>query len=317
MKLQIENFTTLLMMTVMLLAGGCSGCGQKTEPQVPIEPEQIPDEQQEITDTQQQKQSLLIYPYRHNPNVLLPFPQPVIPPQVHKSANAAAKAAKNNRLAAAKKEGVKLKFKEKETIGRNAADRTIVEAIGNLAYAQYLAHRWKSRAYPFAEKALAEKPNDYDALLTWVYLYPSRHPLEDSQRVYDSDDPERLDAVRRLYEMNPNHPYVLQELAKIIYPQHPQEALGYAQKALQLEYRYVTDGMDGICYFQLGDYENALAAFERSLAAADDAKKYGHENRIAYVKRIINDPETQKKLQTWRKENVPLMGITSGWRRPR
>ena len=316
MKLRIETLTTLLMLTIILLAG-CSGCAQKPKQQTPIntspEVTQTPTNetdtptQQEIDvhteqPPHQQRRSPLIYQHSRGYS-LYPFPRPIILPEVDKRANAEVK----KRLAALKKTGDYSGVQYEAEI-RKGQDIIFEEAIGTLAYAQYLCYRQESRAYPFAEKALAENPNDYETLLTWVYVYASRDPIQD--RVFDFNDPERLTALRRLYEMNPDHPYVLHELTRIIYPQHPQEALGYAKKAQQLEYRYVWRGLDGVCYFQLGDYENALASFERAYAAANDTLKQGPRNKISYVKRAMNDPERKKKLQTMREKNAPLMSST-------
>ena len=314
MKLRIETLTTLLMLTIILLTG-CSGCAQKSKQQTPIDaaPEAFkkpanddkPTQQEVDVDTEQDLQPAIQSPhiYQQGGTLLFPFPRPIIPPEVDKRANAEVK----KRLAALKKTGDYSGVQYEAEI-RKGQDIIFEEAIGTLAYAQYLCYRQESRAYPFAEKALAENPNDYETLLTWVYVYASRDPIQD--RVFDFNDPERLTALRRLYEMNPDHPYVLHELARIIYPQHPQEALGYAKKAQQLEYRYVWRGLDGVCYFQLGDYENALASFERAYAAANDTLKQGPRNKISYVKRAMNDPERKKKLQTMREKNAPLMSST-------
>ena len=313
MKLRIEHLTILLMISALLLAVGCGGCTVKNSPKSPTDapttktPEaKEPISQEEFTpeaekpDTEQDPPvpvySPLMYKRSENDYTLLPLQRPVIPPQVRKSANAAVKAAVRDRLAALKKEGVKPEFKEIALVRRDAEDRIFVEAIGKLAYAQYLAYSWSSRAYPFAKKALAENPNDFDTMLTWLNVYTS------GDGEYKFDDSDRLTTVRRLYEINPGHPYVLHELAKITYAQHPKEALEYAKKAQQLEHRYVLKGVNGLCYFQLGDYENALAAFERSYAAADDAWKQAPLNKIHYIKRVMNDSDLQKKLQTLREK---------------
>ncbi len=182
------------------------------------------------------------------------------------------------------------------------------QALGPLTYAQYRCYYRVNRALPFAEKALAANPNDFDAMLTWVYAYPYyAYPYDDPESFRFIDDEPRVAVLRRLHEMNPNHPYVLHELAKAIYPRHAQEALGYAKKAQQLEYRYIWQGLDGVCYVQLGDYENALAAFERAHAAVDEYWKPGTLSRIERVKRVMNNPESQKILQKDREENRRIM----------
>ena len=126
--------------------------------------------------------------------------------------------------------------------------------------------------------------------------------LELGENYYD--DEERVVALRRLHEMNPDHPYILHELAIAILPQHPEEALRYAKKAQQLEYRYPWEGIDGMCYFQLGDYEKALTAFERADAAAEGIFKASLGN-IKYS--YYGQPRILKRFQRLREENKRLM----------
>jgi tetratricopeptide (TPR) repeat protein len=307
MKLRIETLTTLLMLTIILLTG-CSGCAQKSKQQTPIDaaPEAFkkpanddkPTQQEVDVDTEQDLQPAIQSPhiYQKGGTLLFPFPRPIIPPEVDKRANAEVK----KRLAALKMAGEDSEIRKNSEI-RKGENIIHVEAIGNLAYAQYLAHHWAYRSHPFSEKALAANPDDYETLLTWVYTYM----LELGENYYD--DEERVVALRRLHEMNPDHPYILHELAIAILPQHPEEALRYAKKAQQLEYRYRWEGIDGMCYFQLGDYEKALTAFERADAAAEGIFKRASLGNIKYVKRIMDNPELLKRFQRLREEKKRLM----------
>ncbi len=104
----------------------------------------------------------------------------------------------------------------------------------------------------------AENPDDFDTLLLWVLAGGM-----DGNWVHPYGA-EKTAATRRLYEMNPNHPWVLHKLAKCLLGTNPQEALGYAQKAQELDPRYLPLGVEGLCYFQMGDYQKALASFLRS-----------------------------------------------------
>ena len=109
--------------------------------------------------------------------------------------------------------------------------------------------------------AYAENPDDFDTLLLWVLAGGNMVELYGA---------EKTAGTRRLYEMNPNHPWVLHQLAKCLLGTNPQEALGYAQKAQELDPRYLPLGVEGLCYFQMGDYQKALASFLRS-----------HQNAVA------------------------------------
>lgn len=119
----------------------------------------------------------------------------------------------------------------------------------------------------------AENPDDFDTLLLWVFA--GGNPAN----LYGA---EKIAATRRLYEMNPDHPWVLHKLAKCLLESDPQEALGYAQKAQELDARYLPLGVEGACYYQMGDYEKALASLRRS-----------HQNAVetsqpSYIIRAIN-----------------------------
>ena len=107
---------------------------------------------------------------------------------------------------------------------------------------------------------------------------------------------EKTAATRRLHEMNPDHPYILHELAIAILPQHPEEALRYAKKAQQLEYRYRWEGIDGMCYFQLGDYEKALTAFERADAAAEGSIQASVFRQYKIRETYYGQPRIAKKV---------------------
>ena len=324
MKLRIETLTLLLTFIVIGLAG-CSGCGQKTAPQAPIEPSQKISEaptnvgeptQQEVDvgaeqNLQEPKTSPLIYNHQapgafdYGQEIsLYPFPSPVIPPDLKARADAEVKRKAPAVSRALKRAGDYTDFEYRKALSQ-VRDMMYVEALGNLAYAQYLFHHRTNKAYSFAKAALEENPDDFETLLTWGFAY-----LNNPEGYPSHDDEERVAVYRRLYEMNPDHPYVLHELAKSIYPKHPEEALRYAQKAQQLEHRFVWYSLDGLCYFQLGDYEKALASFERAYAVSNEITKQGPADRIKRVKRAMKDPEFQKLMQKLREENKRLMSPT-------
>lgn len=309
MKCFIAQTTLFFVLTSVLLAG-CSGCSVKNAQEV-VEQEPPPlDKSPRVSKPTQQKVDVdteqVLNPNARSPLIfqspqghgLYPFAHATISPDIEKLADAEIK----SRLAELKKSGDYSEFEYEETIWKGM-DFVYEEALGTLRYAHYYCYEGRPyRAYPFAAKALAENPNDFDALLTWVYTYP--HNRESDNHF---DDEERVVALRRLVEMNPDHPYVLQELAETTYHERAEEALGYAKKALQLDYRYSRVGLDGVCYFQLGDYEKALAVYERVYDETDDVLKMGPARRIQYIQEVIDSPELQQKLQKYRELNEPLL----------
>lgn len=316
MKLRMRHFATSLTFFVILLAG-CSGCGQKTTQDIEVPSDTTPQvvgkdianrnsERDQIRTTNLEvildldKRSPLIFQASQG-YALYPFARPVIASNAKKRAIAEV----NKRLAALKKAGEYTELEYEATI-RIGADVIYEEVLGTLAYAQYYCHeRRPYRAYPFAAKALSENPNDFETLLTWVYTYPHNREADNH-----FDDEARVDALRRLNQMNPDHPYVLQELARTIYPTNAEEALSYARKALQLENRYSWEGLDGVCYFQLGDYEKAFTAYERAYADADGLLKQGPAERINYIRKVMDDPVLQQDLQKFREQNEALLSST-------
>ena len=176
----------------------------------------------------------------------------------------------------------------------------MVAELGNLIYARVLAQNGSSDAPIYADKAYAENPDDFETLITWVEI---------GGREFYSYGKEKAAALRRLYEMNPHHPYVLHRLALCIYPMQPAEALGYAQKAQQLEPRYLPYGVDGLCYYQLGEYEQAVAAFERAHAAAPARMKLATLERVEDARKTLRFGKAGEDVrQRLRDAGEPLMG---------
>ena len=112
--------------------------------------------------------------------------------------------------------------------------------------------------------------------------------------------------------MNPNHPWVLHKLAKCLLGTHPEEALGYAQKAQELDPRYLPFGVEGLCYFQMGDYEKALAAFERSHkagVATSHPRLMGVALWVDIATNVINNNgEGEEIREKIRRVGQPILG---------
>ena len=178
--------------------------------------------------------------------------------------------------------------------------QVMVAELGNIIYARVLAQNGSSDAPLYADKAYAENPDDFETLLTWVEI---------GGREFYTYGKEKTAALRRLYEMQPHHPYVLHHLALCIYGTQPAAALGYAQKAQQLEPRYLPYGVDGLCYYQMGDYEQAVAAFERAHAAAPARMKRATLQRVEKARKTLRLGEAGEDVrQRLRNKGVRLMG---------
>ena len=178
------------------------------------------------------------------------------------------------------------------------------EHLDGVTFVRELARRHGPYAgkYEFyLEKLFVENPNDFETLLTWVHA---------GGREFDTYGQEKTAALRRLYEIDPNHPYVLHELALCIIGTQPEEALGYAQKAQQLEPRYRPYGVEGLCYFQLGGYQQALEAFKRAYEAAPALLKPAMGSRIDYVQRTLRSETLQQTFEKARAAGIPLMSRT-------
>ena len=122
---------------------------------------------------------------------------------------------------------------------------------------------------------------------------------------------EKTTGARRLYEMNPDHPWVLHRLGKCILGTKPQEALGYAQKAQELDPIYLLYGVEGLCYFQMGDFDKALEAFKRSQKAAVATSNLC----IACIARAISEWKgkaisrvNSDLFDSYRKAGKPILG---------
>ena len=120
-------------------------------------------------------------------------------------------------------------------------------------------------ARPYLDKALAKNPNDFETMLFWVENAVSTLENELDYTL----NKKKVEVFRRLYKMNPNHHRVLYGLGRSIYKAYPEEALGYAQKALELEpKRYANFSLLPECYLKTGQYEKALAEYQRVFKSA-------------------------------------------------
>ena len=120
-------------------------------------------------------------------------------------------------------------------------------------------------ARPYLDKALAENPNDFETMLFWVENAVSTLENELDYTL----NRKKVEVFRRLYKMNPNHHRVLYGLGRSIHNAYPKEALGYVQKAFELEPKhYANFPLLAKCYMKTEQYEKALVEYQRIFKSA-------------------------------------------------
>ena len=274
------GFWLSTLMLLLLSLASCTGCGQKATQKMPAPATETP--------------TAPASPLYKDPNFpgisLRPWPPVVIPPAVKE------------------RERASYQHYEAKEISMDEHLENMYqlyqEHLDGVTFVRELARRHGPYAgkYEFyLEKLFVENPNDFETLLTWVYA---------GGREFDTYGQEKTAALRRLYDMDPNHPYVLHELALCIIGTQPEEALGYAQKAQQLEPRYRPYGVEGLCYFQLGGYQQALEAFKRAYEVAPALLKPAMSSRIDYVQRTLRSETLQQTFEKARAAGIPLMSRT-------
>ena len=326
MKLRIENFATLLL-TVVILLGGCSGCGQKTDPDTPITPpnQSTPDRTPKLSGVKQigtkpkpRKKTAKISPKNfvdleylatlkgveyielaREDKGGIPFPWDPITVSVTSWKSQLERGRALHRDLRSKKITIQ-EFNEQVL--------QIHRENGLVISIQLMIELWDGideSIKRLANAAYIETPDDFDTLLMWVYAggnFSHRYGKE------------RTVALRRLYERNPDHPWVLHELAKCILGTNPQKALGYAQKSETLDPRYLPLGVEGLCYYQMGDYEKALASFKRSHQYAMSTSQPSYIIKaigswVGEAEYVVNSGgKGESGREKFRKAGIPLLG---------
>jgi tetratricopeptide (TPR) repeat protein len=106
-------------------------------------------------------------------------------------------------------------------------------------------------AYEYAERALAEDSDSFDALFLKTEL-----SLEHAEKVA---------GFRQLYEMNPHSFDVVHSLGAMLAIRNPEEAVQYLQQAVAMRPKEPGPYIDlGRSYHKLGRLEEALATYEKA-----------------------------------------------------
>ena len=143
------------------------------------------------------------------------------------------------------------------TKARAKAIEVLTEGMDALSAAKYLKildgfhGDLRGDAYEYADRALAEDSDSFDALFIKSQL--------------SSDDAEREAGFRRLYEMNPHSYDTVYELGSILVIRNSEEAVEYFQQAVAMRPREA-DAYLGLAnsYHKFGYLEEALATYEKA-----------------------------------------------------
>jgi tetratricopeptide (TPR) repeat protein len=189
----------------------------------------------------------------------------------------------------------------------------LIEGLDDMAAARICVSNrsWKA-ARPYLDKALAENPNDFETMLFWVENVVSTLENELDYTL----NRKKVEVFRRLYKMNPNHHRVLYGLGRSIYKAYPEEALGYAQKAFELEPKhYANFPLLAKCYMKTGQYEKALAEYQRVFKSAgtnvppDVLAGFYHIHRILELKDDVYREQYEKNQKRWHMETRKRLGL--------
>ena len=127
----------------------------------------------------------------------------------------------------------------------------LAEGLDPLSAAKFLKALggYGKYASEYADKALAENPDDFETLLVWTKLR--------------FDDEEREYGYRRLLEMDPNSITVLTGLGSLLANDAPEEAIEHLEKANSLDPAAGLYDL-GWAYQRVGEYDKAVTALKKA-----------------------------------------------------
>ena len=173
----------------------------------------------------------------------------------------------------------------------------LIEGMDTLRAAKYLKTlRLFDSAFEYAERALAENPGSFEALLLRTKLLPSDREAE------------REAGLRQLLEMHPSSVEVLAGLGGMLSTSRPYEAIQYLQKAVAVDPSNSGAYVElGYSYEKLGQYDKALSAFQKAFQIYPGQVAGAHIRAIKEGNPIIK-PIQQKPQRQLTEETVPEGG---------
>ena len=166
----------------------------------------------------------------------------------------------------------------------------LTEGMDTLSAAKYLkALVHFDYALEYAEKALADNSDSFEALLLRTQLLPSDREAE------------REAGFRELLEMEPNSVEALVGFGGIFSSHQPSEAIQYFQKAIKIDPLYKKGAAYvglGTSYERLGQYDKALKALRKAFQIYPGDATGAHIRAIEEGNPIIKpiQPEPQRQL---------------------
>ena len=153
----------------------------------------------------------------------------------------------------------------------------LVEGMDVLSAAKYLVEvGHEGAAYEYMERAVAENPGNFEALLLKTY--------------WTKDDTEKAAGYRYLLEMDPDSVEVLYGLGTVLRSSQPEEAIVHLQKAVALSPKHFSALFQlSVSYQSTGQLDKALAAAEKSYEI------YPHFTTKAHIQAIKRNIDKEKK----------------------
>ena len=154
---------------------------------------------------------------------------------------------------------------DRDNVNRDAAWATagppreevdiLVEGLDALRAAKFLKALggYSPYAREYADKALAENPDDFETLLVWTQFRNS------------DEQTEEIAGYRRLLEMNPNSIPALVGLGRRLARNEPEEAIEVLERANKLDSSAGLYHL-GISYQSVGEYDKALSVLKKEYA---------------------------------------------------
>ena len=145
---------------------------------------------------------------------------------------------------------------------------------------------FRSAVREYVDRAVAENPDSFEALLLWCQLRAARAGCGTGSR------------FRKLLEMNPNSVEALVGLGtRLAFDGRPEEAIGYLQKASLLDPERPPSTL-GLTYEELGEYDKALVALKKSYKMTRSPVELAHIRAIEEGKPIYKPIRRESEEQS-------------------
>ena len=196
---------------------------------------------------------------------------------------------------------------DRDNVNRDAAWATagppreevdiLADGLDALSAAKFLKALGGYAAYAreYADKALAENPDDFETLLFWTQFRNS------------DEQTEEIAGYRRLLEMNPNSIPALVGLGRRLARNAPEEAIEVLERANKLDSSAGLYHL-GISYQSVGEYDKALTVLQKEYARYPAPLLKSHIEAIESGNPWIR-PIPSENQGEWQDEEVSPTGV--------